>query len=193
METAKKILIEVVSVVFAVLLALGLNHWRESNAEKELAERALKNVVIEIRDNIETLENDADDYVARIDTLKITRKRMEAGEVDDFDFGYTCPVLSNSAWKVANSTAAVKDMNLEIVMNLSEIYIFQDMFQDNGFSFFKIVSSPGFQEGNRMTGLRSLSTQLVISQQFSISLKEAYEEFLEEYKDQLPAIQETQR
>ena len=51
-DTFKKIFIEIISVVFAVLLALGLNHWREDVAEKKLARKALKNIIIEMKGNI---------------------------------------------------------------------------------------------------------------------------------------------
>lgn len=186
-ETFRKILIEVVSVVFAVLLALGLNHWREDLGEKKLAQQAFKNIVIEIKSNIRSLEDEEEDYQNQIDALLEQRKLLETGEKKGFSFGYNHPVLSNSAWTIANSTGAIKDMDLDVVLELSELYIFQEMFQDNGFSYFKVVTSPAFAE-EPLNGIKSVIAQLEISRQFGGDLKRGFEGFLETYKQQIDEV-----
>ncbi len=81
-----KIIIEFISIVFAVLLALVLNQWRENEATKKKVARVMENIRQEIQLN-DSLARKSRDY--RLNLLK----EMEAGEhlifsksITDMDF-----------------------------------------------------------------------------------------------------------
>lgn len=185
-ETFKKILIEVISVVFAVLLALGLNHWREERSDQALAEKALQNIITEIRLNIKNLDEEVEGYQTVYDTLLARKKMVLAGKKMDAEFSYTHPILSSSAWKIANSTGAVKDMDLEIMMDLSDLYTFQEVFQNNGFDYFNSFTSLGAQKDeNEMAFLDSFLKQISILKAWGNSLSKGYREFLKDHEAKL--------
>ena len=186
-DTLKKIVVEFVSVVFAVLLALGLNHWREDIAEKKLARKALRNIIVEIKSNIKSLSDVRLENEEKIVELRKTASQIKSGEENDYSIGYNHPIMSNSAWTIANSTGAIKDMDLDMVLELSELYIFQDMFQDNGFSYFKVISSPGYRTSD-LAAVESLIAQYEASQQFGTGLKNGLEDFLETYKGEIEEV-----
>lgn len=185
-ETLKKVLIEIASVVFAVLLALGLNHWREDLADEALAEQALKNIVIEIRSNMRDLEAEFTDYEAQRDTLRARRQKVLDGDQEAGGFGYNHPILYNSAWRMANSTGAVKDLDLDVVMELSALYIMQETHQKHGFDYFRSFTSLDFQKPeNKLAAINSNLTQLTISMSWGRQLMEGYKSFLTDNRDQL--------
>lgn len=183
----KKVLIEIASVVFAVLLALGLNHWREASNDQKLADQALLQIVNEVRENIQSVEQGIEEYKAELDTLEKLKTRMAQDASVRISMGYSHPILNNAAWNMANSTGAVKDMDYNVLMGLSELYIYQEMYLDNGFSYFKEVTKPrpDNYEWDKAF-LNSLIAQIKISISFGAGLRQGYIDFLDEYKDQLP-------
>lgn len=186
----RKVLVEVVSVVFAVLLALGLNHWREAANDQQLADNALYNIIVEIKKNVRELETEMDDYQVALDSLQAEFDRVENGQEFTKSFGYSHPLLNNAAWNTANSTGAVKDIDPEILMALSEIYIYQEMYLDNGFSYFKEFTKPRL--ANPLWDhafAKSLMQQTQISMALGTGLMETCTEFLEKYDDRLPKVE----
>src|SRR5262245_21856053 len=55
-----ELLLEAASVVFAVLLALAVDEWRETQSQKALAARARASILEEIRGNESELRNTRD-------------------------------------------------------------------------------------------------------------------------------------
>lgn len=189
MNTLKKISIEIASVVFAVLLALGLNHWREDRNDKVLAEKALQNIIIEIKSNIKNIESDVNEYEVIHDTLTSRKKNIKKGIISDMSFSYNHPILSKSAWQMANTTGAIKDMDIDIMMDLSDLYTFQDIFQKNGFEYFSAFTSLDAQKKeNEVAFLDSFIKQLSIMKSWGDGLSMGYREFLIEHEEKLTQV-----
>lgn len=186
MNTFRKILVEVISVVFAVLLALGLNHWREEKANEALAEKALQNIIIEIKSNIENIDSDVEGYEVMYDTLVARKKRIAKGTKTNMSLSYNHPILSSSAWEIANTTGAVKDMDIEVMMDLSDLYTFQEIFQKNGFDYFSAFTSLDAQkEENELAFLDSFIKQIGVLKSWGRGLSIGYREFLLEHEEKL--------
>ena len=185
-ETIKKALIEISSVVFAVLLALGLNHWREDYSDKKLAEKTLQNIIIEIKSNIKDLDAEVLEYQTMYDTLILRKKNIEKGKVVNMSLRYNHTILSSSAWRIANSTGSVKDLDLEIMMDLSDLYTIQEIFQKNGFEYFKAFTSLDAQKKeNEADFLNSFLKQIYILKSWGKGLSDGYREFLVAHEDKL--------
>lgn len=178
-----KLLMEFASVVFAVLLALGLNHWREAETERKIAEKALVNIFLEIHANLEDLSAEIPDYDKRMAEIKVYKASFDRGEQMPYSLGYNIPLLSNSAWNVAKSTGAIKDFEMSLLMKLSAIYTFQDMYQSNGMAYLARMNSVEFkQEENAKAIINSNYGQLNTTKAWSIQLIDLYKEFLSEYR-----------
>jgi tetrahydromethanopterin S-methyltransferase subunit F len=186
MNIFRKILVEVISVVFAVLLALGLNHWREEKANEALAEKALQNIIIEIKSNIENIDSDVEEYEVIYDTLVARKKRLTNGTKTNMSLSYNHPILSSSAWKIANTTGAVKDMDIEVMMDLSDLYTFQEIFQKNGFEYFSSFTSLDAQKKeNELAFLDSFLKQISILKSWGKSLSNGYRDFIINHEEKL--------
>ena len=104
--------IEALLVVLSVLLALGLNSWRENRSNEELAERALKSVVDEYSTNC-----------SRISDFQEYHKEVATGERESE--GLQIGLIQNSAWDAARSTGAIAFIDYETASVIEQIYVVQ--------------------------------------------------------------------
>ncbi len=190
-DTLNKLALEVLSIVFAVLLALGLSHWREESRKQASADRALTNILVEIHSNKLDMEDNFEMLEDRIESLDTLLRQVKAGEKQSGNLGFNMPVLSNSAWVTANATGAVENFELNMLMELSELYRFQDMFHKNGMDYFSQYSSLEFnKEENFKAAVKSnmaqARTTLSLSKQLSGNYSEFYSEYYKALSDYMP-------
>lgn len=177
-ESIKKAGIEVLSIVFAVLLALGLTHWREDVNAQKASDRALTNIIIEIHSNILELEQEKKAQEEQLKSVLILQKQVESGEEQTQSLGFSMPVLSNSAWTVANATGAVENFDLQLLMDLSGLYRTQKLFQDHGLDYFKLISTIEFnKEENFLAVVKSNAMQSSTTLSLARQLNEVYIDF----------------
>ena len=162
--TFKTIALEVFSVVFAVLLALGLNNWWKERSNIELGEEALKSIVAEMDRNMHELDTAVDQLQIQLDNLNLEREKYENNTDSTYTLGYSHTVLSNNAWRTANITQAILYIDPDIIMEISDIYSIQELYSDFGNNYFKQYSSIEFnKEENAFTALNSNIKQVEIS------------------------------
>ncbi|MEO9968025.1 MAG: hypothetical protein ABJF11_19690 [Reichenbachiella sp.] len=177
-----KLLMEFASVVFAVLLALGLNHWREAEAEQRVAEKALLNVFLEIHVNQLDVADEITTYQERMAEIKVFKDSFDKGEAMPYSLGFNIPLLSNSAWNVANSTGAIKDFDLKLLLELSDIYAFQEMYQSNGVAYLQSMNSVEFKMDEHAKAIvNSNYGQLRTFEKWSRQLSKLYLDFIQEH------------
>jgi len=104
----KLLIIEGLLVVMSVLLALALNSWREAGTHQDLAERALQEVVDEVRLNCSRIEN-----------VQPYHRAVVNGEQKPT--GIQVGFLRNDAWDVAITTGAVSFLDYELAAKIGEI------------------------------------------------------------------------
>ena len=100
--------VEALLIVLSVLLALGVDSWREEREHRALAERALQGFVDEARANCE-----------RIQATKAYHRAVLDGERPPH--GMQVGLLRNDAWEVVKTTGAAGWLDYEIVAVMSEI------------------------------------------------------------------------
>lgn len=123
-------LVEVFSVVFAVLLALGVNEWREANNNEALASEAFSKVVQEIRGNksmIDEILLNHKNIIAEIDTV-IAKLNRKSDIVGFGDIIFETP--SRTAWDAAVLTTAVNYLDYDKVEKITSVYSTQRIYSD---------------------------------------------------------------
>ncbi len=123
----QKLLIEVLSIVLAVLLALGMNQWRETLANRALAQTALANIELELRSNQDLLvllnENN------RSVTASIHNEDVETESSAAFVPGLQ---LQEIAWNALLSTGVSSYVDYDTVLMLSKLYSVQEVYKELG-------------------------------------------------------------
>lgn len=106
------LLIEAFLVVLSVLLALGLNSWRESRANNNLALRALSTVSEEFSVNCSRIQDFQEYHLA-----------VANGERDSE--GLQIGLIRNDSWDSAQSTGATAHIEFETASIIGQIYASQ--------------------------------------------------------------------
>lgn len=104
--------LEAFLVVLSVLLALGLNSWKENRSNMELAERALKSVTEEFSINC-----------SRISEFQQYHREVASGERESE--GLQIGLIQNSAWDAARSTGAISFVEYETASLIEQIFVAQ--------------------------------------------------------------------
>jgi hypothetical protein len=126
-QKVPQLALEAASVVFAVLVALAVDEWREDRQNRELAERALVAVVAEIEGNRDELMSSLEANRALADV--VTEAAGDSVLPDDFNVNYEYSLLSTAAWETAQVSRATQFLPLERVQRLARLYNLQELFE----------------------------------------------------------------
>ncbi len=181
----KRVLLEIISVVFAVLLALGVNEWRKNLENEQLSRQALVNIVLEIEANKSDIVNGLAEHKqlsTYLDSTLKAYKEVEKGESNavkkSFRFSYEHSVLNSTAWNSAQITQAVKFMDYETISALSTIYELQAIYKDHGKEVIAAMGKVAYHEAEFKSFLKANIFNVRISINIEESLVEAYDAFL---------------
>ncbi len=169
-----KILLEMISVVFAVLFALAVDQWREEKAQADLAAEALEKVTLEVTTNRTNLAEMLPLQRTQIDKL---RTGIEAG--GSIRANFTAETLRNTAWQTAIMTEAVRFMEFETTSTLSDVYNLQNLVSKSIENGFLSLSSVDFHDdARREAAVKSLLGAYVQLVHLEEQLLEQYDVFL---------------
>ena len=130
-EWLLRVSVESLLIVLSILLALGVDEWRESRSYQELADQSLLIFAQELEQNFVKL----DDVVPYHMGLHQVVAEMAADaervvEVHTIVEGLQPTVLQNTAWETALATGAFRHIDVNTVSHLSRIYSMQQQFRD---------------------------------------------------------------
>lgn len=182
-----KLLIETVSIVLAVLLALAVDQWREGRSNEKLAQEALNRIVAEQKANVTELEDVLKDHQALRERLENVMTELEKAGDDpgiqlNIDIRFTLGILKRTAWQTAIVTQAVRYMDFQVVQELSEIYEVVDIYKGHMENTIKNLSSLNLYSKDRIPMhfkalLRDARTAIDLGE----GLLESLREFLKKY------------
>ena len=127
-----RVLFESALITVSILLALGLDEWREGRQDQETVEVAMSNFLREIRQNKARVDDAAPFNRGLRDVL---RQRYQDGgitsttEFIDILDSYNAVVLQSTAWETALATGSVTIMDYNLVSALSLTYGLQNRYQ----------------------------------------------------------------
>lgn len=124
------LLVEMFSVVFAVLLALGVNEWRTNKNNEDLGAAAFENVVKEVernRSKLDTLLVNHKEILVEIDSV-ISKLKRNSNEISFGQINFETP--SSTAWEAAKLTSAINYLDYSQVEKLTAVYSTQKVYSD---------------------------------------------------------------
>ena len=130
-SSIKKALLEIFSIVLAVLLALGVSEWQEDRRESELAAIALENVRTELESNRTTLEVIHKNNTKTIAAAKLDDESEQDGEDQQFIPGIQ---MRSAAWSAFLSAGISNYIDYDLVVALSNAYAIQGVYKQTGLS-----------------------------------------------------------
>lgn len=126
-----RVLVESTLIVFSVLLALGVDEWREARGHRAQAAAAERAIIEELRGNRELIAASLAYHSAVHDSLVAHRRDGRAPGIQLFPRGFVSPAqLSHTAWASAAETGALSHVDYETVLRLSRVYAQQERYAE---------------------------------------------------------------
>lgn len=132
------IAIEIFSVVFAVLLALAANDWRDSQVVETLIRRSVTSIAQEIKNNLMLVRQAHDHHKNVLNRIRevlsedgeISRTNAQAILEELYESGIVKPgAVVETAWSTAKISGAIQGIDYGIALSLSQVYAFQADYQ----------------------------------------------------------------
>ena len=120
--------IEILSIIVAVMLALGLSEWNDERKHQAQAEVALRNILIEVRSNLKLLTFIDDNNTAAIEAMS-EEQSSESDKDRNFIPGLQ---LRETAWDTLLSTGLSNYVSYDTILLLSEMYSIQGIYKQTG-------------------------------------------------------------
>ncbi len=127
-ERLPEILIEAGSVVFALLLALAANEWRDARQRHQLGEDARRSILAEVRGNRQELDKTLAENHAELADLAARLARPPRDSAGSMRWSMSLAQLSSAAWRTAQATQAASDIPFDALLPISRVYETQDIY-----------------------------------------------------------------
>jgi hypothetical protein len=179
-EKMPELLLEAASVVFAVLLALGVDEWREHRSRQELAIRARDSIVRELRANRREIVDIQRDYQSELERITAQMKVMEKSVVREIDINLKLAQLSSAAWETTKSTEALQLLEFTWLVDVAGTYEVQRLVLQSQSDILPRISDIAAAETQRqrLTQMRHLSSRMSILIMLSSQLATAYDQVI---------------
>ena len=172
-----ELLLEALSVVFAVIVALGVDEWWEDRENLEMAGRALDAIVVEVQDNRNELLEARDDNQALLERAARVASADTVGE--DLTLGYQYALLSEAGWETARVTQATHFMPMPTVQRITQVYAMQQLFQTSQDQVLGVILSESPSDpASALQLAKRLVTPLSIAQGLEETLVMSYDSLL---------------
>jgi len=140
-----RVLFESALIVLSILVALGLDEWRENREDEENVQLALSNFASELLQNQARVEDAAPFNQGLRNVLRNRYQTGDIGSVDEFVNmveSYVPVVLQSAAWETALATGSLAKMDYYLVSALSLTYSLQNRYQLTSRSGMAELTSP---------------------------------------------------
>lgn len=120
-----RVLFESALIVVSILVALGLDEWRESREDEQLVRHALTSFLSEMHKNKLLVEDDAPFNRGLRNVLDMHYQKDDISSVDEFIVmveSYSPIDLHSTAWETALATGSLAKMDYTLVSALSLTY-----------------------------------------------------------------------
>lgn len=178
-EKLPEILIEVASIVVALLLALALNGWNDSRHDRERAAAARAAILAELRANRAeiteaqtTLKSIVADLNAALDPGK--------PEPHELNVNLGISLLSSAAWHAALTTQASQDLDFTWITRIAKVHELQDNYlRVQNLAVDQLGAVPRDKNLSGRQIAQSLVQRMITLSQLADSLAHSYDEALE--------------
>jgi len=154
--------IQILSIIFSILLALGLNDWKESRNNKQLALTTLRNLKDELGNNRKAIEAALRDQRIFMRSLENGVSQLNSGKEKALALPeINLPDVLTTAWETALVTKAMVYIDYDVILKLSEIYLQQKWLASLEDKVFQTILSPySYEKKNSGNLAKSLYASL---------------------------------
>lgn len=176
-ERLPSAIMEAALIVFAVLVALGVDEYWETLEERALAETAVERIAAEVASNRADLLNSRESNVRLAEDLERAISSLDAGDGPGIDgVNYEVSLLGTDAWQTAQVTRAVHFMDFDQVGRISQVYRVQQLYVERQAPIVDAVSTLGV--GDIGMSFRAIRRGLAVTLALECNLVAEYDSLL---------------
>ncbi len=177
-----QIAFEFISIVFAVLLALGLSTYKNSIDMENEAMSVRQNIIKEFQTNLQKIDSvliKNSVYTSYLDSIV----QLQPETVNSFYFDYDFELLTHSAWDIAQNNNSTSLIETQFLLDAADIYHMQNFLEGFAGSVFENIGMALMRKNELQDYNMALSVYYSVNlmNNVSASLKESYTEFLDNY------------
>lgn len=177
-----QIAFEFISIVFAVLLALGLSTYKNSIDMEDESQSVRQNIIQEFQTNLQKIDSVLIKnaiYTSYLDSIV----RLQPETVNSFYFDYDFELFTHSAWDIAQNNSSTSLIETQFLLDAADIYHMQNFLEGFAGSVFENIGMALMRKNELQDYNMALSVYYSVNlmNNVSQSLKESYQEFLEKY------------
>ena len=176
-----QVIIESILIVLSILVALGLDSWRQTREDEEFVRTALSNFLIEIEQNQNRI---ADAAPFNMGLRLVLNQHYVVDDIDSVDQfvgmveSYTPATLQSTAWDTALATGSLAKMEYNLVTALSLTYSLQDRYDLTTRSGMSDLTSPQYLAEDKLklatyNSIRFLDDVTGMETELSVTYQEA--------------------
>jgi hypothetical protein len=140
-----RVIVESALITVSILLALGLDEWRENRQSEATIRQAMSNFLSEIRQNKARVDDAAPFNQGLHDVVDQRYKHGDIRTMTDFISimdSYSPVVLQSTAWETALATGSLAKMDYGLVSALSLTYGLQSRYEQTNRGGVSRLTSP---------------------------------------------------
>jgi len=140
-----RVIFESALITVSILLALGLDEWRENRETEATIRHAMSNFLSEIRQNKARVDDAAPFNQGLHDVVDQRYKNGDIQTMSDFISimdSYSPVVLQSTAWETALATGSLAEMDYGLVSALSLTYGLQSRYEQTNRGAVSRLTSP---------------------------------------------------
>ncbi len=173
----KKMLSDMIPVIFGILVALFLNDWKDQRDNQRFLDRVMNSIELEIRENKSDIEEVIPLQNKFIDSLEVHLDNPDVSIADLFVVtgGIKIPTVKNTAWRSFLNTN-IELVDYEVISILTEI--------EEARQFFKLKLSTLMEFGMmNSASIKREDKQMLMVQ--LLNVMDSEEGLLEDYENYL--------
>ena len=174
----KRLALEAVFLIIAVLFALTVDEAWEDYENSEAANLALSRILLELEGN-ENLISEANAQhgleLARIQpVMDLLNMQKPIPEDFDIDVGFQISIMRNTAWESAQITDVLRHLPYQKVQKLAAVYSLQELYRNQTMQIFNYQGNVAVIAATTEVQLRSASQRLLNIYAIEQALQKAY-------------------
>jgi len=161
-----KVILEITSIVFAVLLALGLDAWQERRKDHQAVQAITEDIITEVRQNLRAAQTIFAANTLTADSLRHKIAAYESGASRDLSSTLLVTDASDIAWRTANTSQVARLLDRDLLFAFERTYKEQALYDAlvQNYRAFQVSMDPDMDQLKRvkyrLTYLRRMNARV---------------------------------
>jgi hypothetical protein len=170
---AAEFVVQVLVVIFSIVLALAVDEWRDTKAQRELVRQVQTSIVDELKANNKEL---SESIALNDSVLTVLVREFKSNKPRKEGFSFSYAQLSSAAWQTAQGVKSLHLLNFPYLIKIAKVYEFQTLYNVNQSKLVGSIGDSwiGGNEKDLLNAQKRLAVQIATVSQLGHGLSAQY-------------------